>query len=55
MRELIEIAEGLADVFDRLGVRYAFGGALANNFWGTVRATQALIQTTFVIPGSGTG
>lgn len=30
----------LADVFERLELRYAFGGALANNYWGIVRTTQ---------------
>jgi hypothetical protein len=39
MRELIGLIENLADAFDRLGLEYAFGGALANNYWGIVRTT----------------
>jgi hypothetical protein len=34
------LTEDLAELFERLGIRYAFGGALANNLWGIVRATQ---------------
>jgi predicted nucleotidyltransferase len=30
----------LADVFQRLQLPCAFGGALANNYWGIVRTTQ---------------
>src|SRR5262245_47231255 len=40
LRPLIKLIEELAESFERLGIRYAFGGALANNYWGTVRATQ---------------
>ncbi|HEV2949633.1 MAG TPA: hypothetical protein VGX70_19805 [Gemmataceae bacterium] len=40
MQELIGLIECLADIFERLRLRYAFGGALANNYWGIVRATQ---------------
>ena len=40
LRPLIKLTEDLAELFERLGIRYAVGGALANNFWGTVRATQ---------------
>jgi len=39
MRELIRLIEDLADAFDRLGLKYAVGGALANNYWGIVRTT----------------
>jgi hypothetical protein len=37
---LLHVAGVLAGVFDALAVPYAFGGALAQNYWGTVRATQ---------------
>jgi predicted nucleotidyltransferase len=40
LRPLIGLIEDLAELFERLGLRYAFGGALANNYWGIVRATQ---------------
>lgn len=40
LRPLIKLIEDLAELFERLGIRYAFGGALANNYWGIVRATQ---------------
>ncbi len=40
MQHLVTLVESLSDVFDRLGVRHAFGGAIANNYWGTVRTTQ---------------
>jgi hypothetical protein len=39
MRQLIRLIEDLADAFDRLELQYAFGGALANNYWGIVRTT----------------
>jgi hypothetical protein len=39
MRQLIGLIEDLADAFDRLGLAYAVGGAIANNYWGIVRAT----------------
>ena len=38
--DLLHVAGVLAGVFDALAVPYAFGGALAQNYWGTVRATQ---------------
>ena len=38
--DLLHVAGLLAGVFEALGVPYAFGGALAQNYWGTVRATQ---------------
>lgn len=37
---LIPLVLALADLFDRLKLSHAFGGALANNYWGVVRATQ---------------
>lgn len=37
---LANLAETLADLFDELNIPYAFGGALANNVWGIIRATQ---------------
>lgn len=40
MQHLLRLIVGLTDVFERLGLRYAFGGALANNYWGIVRTTQ---------------
>ena len=39
MRQLITLTEDLADAFDRMELSYAFGGALANNYWGIVRTT----------------
>jgi predicted nucleotidyltransferase len=38
--EVLEIAGILADVCERLRLSYALGGAIAQNFWGVVRATQ---------------
>jgi len=32
--------ERIAGVLTRLGIRHAFGGAIAQNYWGVVRATQ---------------
>ncbi len=40
MQELIGLIDSLADILARLRLRHAFGGALANNYWGIVRATQ---------------
>jgi hypothetical protein len=40
MPNLIDIVDQLASAFERIQIRYAVGGALANNYWGTVRATQ---------------
>jgi predicted nucleotidyltransferase len=39
MSNLTTIVASLADVFDHLQLRFAVGGALANNFWGVVRTT----------------
>jgi hypothetical protein len=39
MPNLVEIVGKLAEVFDRLELRFAVGGALANNFWGVIRTT----------------
>jgi hypothetical protein len=39
-QHLLRLISDLADVFDRVGSRYAFGGALANNYWGILRTTQ---------------
>jgi hypothetical protein len=40
MPNLIDVVAALAEVFDRLQVRFAVGGAIANNYWGIVRATK---------------
>jgi predicted nucleotidyltransferase len=40
MPNLVDVVAALADLFGRLQIRYAIGGALANNYWGVVRATQ---------------
>jgi hypothetical protein len=40
MQHLLPLIDGLAGLFERLDLRHAFGGALANNFWGIVRTTQ---------------
>jgi predicted nucleotidyltransferase len=40
MQNLVDIVVKLGDVFDRLQMRYAVGGALANNYWGVLRATE---------------
>jgi hypothetical protein len=40
MQQLIPLVCDLADLFDRLALKFAVGGAIANNFWGTVRTTQ---------------
>ncbi|MBN1507059.1 MAG: nucleotidyltransferase [Sedimentisphaerales bacterium] len=39
-RENEEVIERLADVLDRLGVRYAIGGGVASALYGTVRFTR---------------
>jgi hypothetical protein len=39
MQQLVPLITDLAEVFQRLELRYAFGGALANNYWGIVRTT----------------
>jgi hypothetical protein len=36
----VEVATVFAEVLDRLHLRFAVGGAIANNFWGIVRTTQ---------------
>jgi predicted nucleotidyltransferase len=40
MRTLIDVVVRLGETFDRLQLRYAVGGALANNYWGILRATE---------------
>lgn len=40
MPNLLEIVSNLADCFDRLKLRYAVGGAIANGYWGIVRNTK---------------
>jgi len=40
MQQLVPLITELADVFQRLQLPCAFGGALANNYWGVVRTTQ---------------
>jgi hypothetical protein len=40
MQQLIPLIKDLAASFTRQQLRFAFGGALANNFWGIVRTTQ---------------
>jgi hypothetical protein len=40
--DLLAVAGQLAKILERLGLPYALGGAVAQNFWGTVRATQDL-------------
>lgn len=37
---LVPLVLSLAELLDRLKLPHAFGGALANNYWGVVRATQ---------------
>jgi hypothetical protein len=37
---LADVVLRLADVFERLGVPYAIGGAVATSFWGVPRTTQ---------------
>lgn len=39
MPDVIAVVVKLAGIFQRLQIRYAVGGALANNYWGVVRAT----------------
>ena len=36
------VVERIAEVLARLGVQHVFGGAIAQNYWGVVRATQAV-------------
>ena len=40
MPNLIDLVGELAGAFNRIQVRFAVGGALANNYWGVVRTTQ---------------
>jgi hypothetical protein len=40
MQQLIPLIKDLAEAFQRVGLPCAFGGALANNYWGVVRTTQ---------------
>jgi predicted nucleotidyltransferase len=40
MPNLIDVVVALAEIFDRLQLRFALGGAIANNYWGIVRATR---------------
>jgi predicted nucleotidyltransferase len=40
MRNLIDVAVSFADIFDHLQLRFAIGGAIANNYWGIVRTTR---------------
>src|SRR4051794_35195876 len=40
MPNLIDVVVALGEVFDRLQLTFAIGGALANNYWGIVRATE---------------
>ena len=40
MPDLLQLVADLAAVFDRLGLRYALGGALATSYWGIERSTQ---------------
>jgi hypothetical protein len=40
MPSLIDVVDVLAEAFDHLQLRYAVGGAIANNYWGIVRTTQ---------------
>ena len=40
MTSLVQLVCDLADLFDRLQLPFALGGALATNYWGVVRTTQ---------------
>jgi hypothetical protein len=40
--DLIDLTERLAGLIEGLRASYAIGGAIAQNFWGVVRATQDL-------------
>lgn len=40
MPNLLEVVSSLAEAFDRLKLRYAVGGAIANGYWGIVRTTK---------------
>jgi hypothetical protein len=39
MRNVVDVVIKLAPIFQRLHIRFALGGAMANNYWGIVRAT----------------
>ncbi len=49
MQKLIPLITDLAEVFQRLQLRYTFGGALANNYWGIVRTT-VVVDCLVLIP-----
>jgi predicted nucleotidyltransferase len=40
MPNVIDVVDMLGVIFDRLQLRFAVGGAIANNYWGIVRTTQ---------------
>jgi hypothetical protein len=40
MPSIIDVVVALSAIFERLRLRYAVGGALANNYWGILRATE---------------
>ena len=40
MADVPDAVERIADVLAKQNIRHAFGGAIAQNFWGIVRATQ---------------
>ena len=40
MKQLVPFIKDVADALTRQQLRFAFGGALANNYWGVVRTTQ---------------
>jgi hypothetical protein len=40
MEKLVPLIKDLARVFTGIPLPCAFGGALANNYWGIVRTTQ---------------
>ena len=40
MPNLIDVVVALGEIFTRLQLRFAIGGALANNYWGIVCATR---------------
>jgi len=40
MSNLIDLVGRLSASFQRLQLRFAIGGAIANNYWGVVRTTQ---------------
>jgi hypothetical protein len=50
MPNLIDVVVALAEIFDRLQLRFAIGGAIASNYWGIVRATRD-IDCLISLPG----